>query len=84
VTSDEIRHAVLSILRGIAPEVDPSAVPGGADLRRELDIDSMDFLRFMVMLEERLGVSVPESDYPKVRTLDGCVAYLAARSPTAR
>jgi acyl carrier protein len=84
VTPEEIRRAVLSVLSGIAPEADLSAVPGSADLRRELDIDSMDFLRFMVQVEERLGVSVPESDYPRVRTLDSCVAYLAGRSPAAR
>ena len=41
-----------------------------------LDIDSIDFLRFVVQLHERLGVDVPEVDYPRIRTLDGCVSYL--------
>ena len=83
MTPDEIRRVVLSILGGIAPEVDLSAVRPGADLREELDIDSVDFLRFVVQLHERLGVSVPEADYPRIRTLDGCVAYLVARSSAA-
>ncbi len=75
----EIRAAVLSILGGIAPEVDLSQVKPAADLREELDVDSMDFLRFVVGIAERLGVEVPEADYPLIRTLDGCVAYLAGR-----
>ena len=73
-----IREVVLSILGGIAPEVDLSRLRPDADLREELDIDSMDFLRFVVGLSERLGVEVPEVDYPRIRTLDGCLAYLGA------
>jgi acyl carrier protein len=84
MTPEEVRRVVLSILGGIAPEVDLSVVRPGADLREELDIDSMDFLRFVIQLHERLGVSVPEVDYPRIRTLDGCVAYLTERSSAAR
>jgi acyl carrier protein len=79
MTRDELRAVVRSILGGIAPEVDLAGVKPDADLRDELDIDSMDFLRFVVALHERLGVDVPEAHYPQVRTLDGCLAYLADR-----
>lgn len=79
MTPDALREAVLAILGTIAPEIRPEDVRPDADLRDELDLDSMDFLRFAVQLEQRLGVSVPEADYPRVRTLDGCVAYLAER-----
>ncbi len=79
MTREEIATVVRSILGGIAPEVDLTQVRPGADLRDELDIDSMDFLRFVVGLHERLGVEVPEADYPRIRTLDGCLAYLAPR-----
>lgn len=80
----EIREVVLSILGRIAPEVDLQAIRPDADLREELDIDSMDFLRFVVKLEERLGVSVPEKDYPRVRTLEACVGYLVGRGAAER
>ena len=84
MTREEIREVVLSILAGIAPEIDVEEIRPAADLRDELDIDSMDFLRFLVRIEERLGVSVPEKDYPRVRTLESCVAYLAERGAVAR
>jgi acyl carrier protein len=79
VTANDITTVVRSILGGIAPEVDLDQVRPEADLRDELDIDSMDFLRFVVQLKERLGVDVPEADYPRIRSLAGCVGYLAGR-----
>ncbi len=84
MTRDEIVEVIRSILGGIAPDVDLAGVKPDADLRDELDIDSMDFLRFVVALHDRLGVDVPEADYPTIRTLDGCTAYVAQRLPPAR
>lgn len=84
MTRDEIVAVIRSILGGIAPEVDLATVKPNADLRDELDIDSMDFLRFVVAVHEKLGVEVPEADYPRIRTLDACVAYLSERVPPAR
>ena len=83
MTADDIATVVRSILHGVAPEVDLDQVRPEADLRDELDIDSMDFLRVAIQLHERLGVDVPEVDYPRIRTLAGCTAYLAERLAAA-
>ncbi|RIA54996.1 acyl carrier protein [Dichotomicrobium thermohalophilum] len=72
----DIRAVVLEELGNIAPEADMSTVDPKADLREELDIDSMDFLNFITALHDRLGVNVPELDYPKLTTVDGAVDYL--------
>jgi acyl carrier protein len=79
MTSDDIRRTVLEVLARIAPEIAPGDLRPGDDIRETADIDSVDFLNFVVGLHERLGVDVPERDYAAIRTLDGCVAYLAAR-----
>lgn len=50
-----------------------------ADLREALDIDSMDFLNFIIAVHRRLGVEIPELDYPKLRTLDGAIGYLTTK-----
>ena len=83
-TEQELRQTSLDALGRIAPEADTSAVPPNADLREELDLDSMDFLNFVIALHERLGVDIPEADYPKLATLDGAVAYLGAKAAVLR
>jgi acyl carrier protein len=78
---EQIRTTVLSALARVAPEADLSALDARADLRDALDIDSMDFLNFVTAVHEALHVDIPERDYAKVRTLDGCLEYLAAALP---
>ena len=80
---DDIRRVVLEELSNIAPETDPAGIDPGADLREELDIDSMDFLNFITALHRRLGTAIPEADYPKLFTIDGAVGYLASKLPAA-
>ena len=75
----DIREAVVRALRQVAPEVDPATLRPDVSLREQVDLDSMDFLNFVIGLAQSLGVEVPEADYPKLATLDGCVTYLASR-----
>jgi acyl carrier protein len=79
----QIRSAVIAELGNIAPDVDLSSVSPDADLREALDIDSMDFLNFVMAIHKRIGVEVPEKDYPKLLTLRGAVAYLQQHMPSA-
>jgi acyl carrier protein len=83
VTSDEIRGKVVEVLGQVVPELDPSELRADAPLRDQLDIDSMDFLNFAIGLHKAFGVEIPEADYRQLATLDGCVAYLAARVKVA-
>lgn len=73
---DEIKSLIFSILGEIAPEADASTLNGGDDMREALDLDSMDFLNFVIALHQRTGHPIPEADYPKLATLDGAIAYL--------
>ena len=72
-----------SILReelgNIAPDVDPQTIDPRADLREALDIDSMDFLNFVTAIHHRLGLDIPELDYPKLASLAGALDYLKAK-----
>ncbi|HME27777.1 MAG TPA: acyl carrier protein [Acetobacteraceae bacterium] len=72
----ESKNLIIDVLAGIAPEADFAALAGKAELRDELDLDSMDFLNFVAALHERAKVNIPEADYPKLFTLDGAVTYL--------
>ena len=77
MNDSEIRALAADVLGGIAPEADLAAVADDEDLREALDLDSMDFLNFVIGLAQRSGRSIPEADYPRLFTLRGLVAYLA-------
>jgi acyl carrier protein len=70
---------VLRALARVAPEADPKQLDPVRPLREQLDLDSIDFMRFLVALHKEVGVDVPESAYAEVASIDGCVAYLAPR-----
>jgi acyl carrier protein len=70
-------EAVAAALRRVAPEVDPGVLVPGVELRDQIDFDSMDFLNFVAALQETAGVEIPERDYPRLATIDGCARYLA-------
>jgi acyl carrier protein len=72
----DIRTVVEEELNNIAPEVAIGTIDPAADLREALDIDSMDFLNFVTAIHHRLGIDIPELDYPKLMTLEGAVEYL--------
>jgi acyl carrier protein len=78
VTRDEIRAQVLRALGDIAPEADLAQLKPDVGIRAQLDLDSMDVLNFVVALHTALGVEIPETDYTRLATLDGCVEYLAS------
>jgi len=73
----EIRKVVLGELRRIAPELED--VAPAKPLRDQVDLDSMDWLNFLVALDERLKIDIPESDYRKLGTLEQIVEYLGRK-----
>ena len=83
MNTEQLKAVVLAALGDVAPELDAATLDPKRDLRDQLDLDSMDFLNFVVGLHKALGVDIPEADYRKLGTLDACVAYLAAKLPTA-
>ena len=79
MTKDQVKKVVLRVLGQIAPEADLSQIKANLRIRDQLDIDSMDLLNFVIGLHKELKVEIPEADYPKLATLDGCIDYLAVR-----
>ncbi len=76
---EKLKGIILGILQDTAPEADIETLSPDADLQMELDIDSFDFLNVIIALHEALGVDIPESDYGKLNTLSGMIAYLSGR-----
>jgi acyl carrier protein len=61
---DEIKRP-FSIVKKIAPETEPSELKPDENIRETLNIDSFDALQFIVALDEKLGIEIPEQDYGK-------------------
>ncbi|HKI56809.1 MAG TPA: phosphopantetheine-binding protein [Trueperaceae bacterium] len=81
ITSEsEMRELVIDLLSHVAPEADAGAIDPDAGIQDQLDIDSIDFLNFIMAVHEKTGIDVPERDYAKVATLNDCVRYLAAKA----
>ena len=69
----------LMLLQAIAPEVDVETLKLAAPLRRQVDLDSMDWLNFLISLHQHFGVNIPESDYADLISLSDVVNYLHAK-----
>lgn len=78
MAAEQIRQVVLAELKRIAPELED--VAPAKPLRDQVDLDSMDWLNFLVALNERLKIEIPEADYRKLGTLEQIVYYLAKKS----
>lgn len=75
----EIRALALRVLQSIAPEIDEIDLRDDKPLRAQIDLDSMDWLNFLLGLHRELSVDIPESDYARLVTLADVVAYLRQR-----
>jgi acyl carrier protein len=72
----ELRAVVIATLKTIAPEVEESDLRPDRPLRNQVDLDSMDWLNFLIGLHEKLKVDIPEADYAKLVTLGDVLDYL--------
>lgn len=76
-----VMTTVLALLCAIAPETQRDTLAPGRPLRQQVDLDSMDWLNFLINLHQHFGVDIPEADYARLVSLDDVVDYL--RAPAA-
>ena len=74
-----LKTRVIALLRTIAPEMEESELVPDRPLRSQVDLDSMDWLNFLIGLHKELGVDIPEADYARLTTLDKLLEYLDAK-----
>ncbi len=79
MNQDELRAIAIATLRTIAPEVEPGELRPDKPLRNQVDLDSMDWLNFLLGLHRRLQVDIPEADYARLVTLDDVTKYLGGK-----
>ena len=77
MTPDQARLLIEEALAQIAPDVDIGSLTPDTDIRDDLGLDSLDFLRFVEILSKRTGTQIAEDDYPQLATLASGVKWLA-------
>jgi acyl carrier protein len=80
MTIDEAKKLVFDLLGDIAPEVDPSGVDHTIDLTEQLDLDSMDYLTWMLAINKATDIDIPQRDVSRFLTIQGAAEYLVAHS----
>lgn len=80
MTEDDARQIVLKVLGDIAPEAELDTIEPQTSFRDQFDIDSVDFLNFVIALHEATKVEILEADYPKLQSLDDAAAYVVAHA----
>lgn len=81
MTREELQRRLRAALGEIAPEVDVTALDAARPLRQQVDLDSADWLNFLVAVHEQLGVEIPDAEAGRLRTLDQIVDYCLPRLP---
>jgi acyl carrier protein len=79
MTQDAIRETVVRLLVEIAPDIDPASVKHDVELRDQFDLDSMDWLNFIIAIDQEFQVGIPEADYQQLVSIDAFVEYLGGR-----
>lgn len=79
MTDGEIEQAVKQALYEVAPDIAGEPIEPDEAFREQFEIDSMDFLNFIIALNQATGVEIPEKDYPSLQSLSGAVDYLKRR-----
>ena len=74
-----LEDQILQELLDVVPEVDAAKLDPKVSFRDQFDMDSIDFLNFVLRLEKQVGIKIPDVDYPRLSSLDGCLSYLEAR-----
>lgn len=80
MSDTELERQVRAALYAIAPDLEGEPLDPDRRYRDQFEFDSMDFLRYVVELHRRTGTDIPESDYPRLETVSGAVAYLRDRT----
>ena len=80
MTDAERKETILSLLKNVAPDTEPATLKPEDNIRTTLEIDSFDYLQFIVAIDEKFGIDTPEEDYGKIQSLKALIEYLVQKA----
>ena len=82
----EIKGIIRVLITEIAEdmEVDESKITDTAHLVEDMELDSMALLEVLANMEKKFAISIPESEFPNLTSIDKCTEtvekYLAEKA----
>lgn len=76
----EVTSTLGEIFHEIAPEIEFSDLDMSRSLREQVDIDSFDFYRIIVLIHQRTGVNIPDARIAEFKNLDQLMSYILEES----
>ncbi len=73
---EEIKNTIRSIFHETAPEIEFDKIQMNRPLRDQVEIDSFDFYRMMVKVNQQTGVFIPDSEFARFSNLEDLMNYL--------
>jgi acyl carrier protein len=84
--TDEVKGIIRELIVEIAEDmdVDEEKITDSAHLVEDLELDSMALLEVLASMEKKFGISIPESEFPNLTSIDKCTEtvekYLAEKA----
>ncbi|MFZ5842320.1 MAG: acyl carrier protein [Pseudomonadota bacterium] len=70
---------IIALLQRIAPELQPDQLDPEHALRQQVDLDSMDWLNFIISLHRTFAIAIPERDYRELTSIQAIIDYIERR-----
>jgi acyl carrier protein len=67
------------IFHEIAPEIEFEQLDTSRSLRDQVEIDSFDFYRILVLINQRTGVNVPDSKVSEFKNISQLINYITEK-----
>jgi acyl carrier protein len=83
----KIEEQVLEALGAAVPSAKALDLDPAVLIRDQVELDSMDYLDFVLAVERRFAVVIPPTSYPQFATVEGaaeCVAHLLEIAPPTK
>ena len=74
MNSDEVKSVIRDLITEIAEDMDVETekITDSAHLIEDLELDSMALLEVLASMEKKFGISIPESEFPNLTSIDKC------------
>lgn len=79
MNTDDIEQLVLSAIQQVAPEIEMDDIEVDEDIRETCDLDSMDFINYLIAIKNATGVVIAEKDYGNANTFKKMVEFLSLK-----